>query len=404
MGTVKAISKQLLGAQYERISRSLLGCLILFFAFFTVEIRVTVAPFILFLTATVFTAGVMWQALSSAQNADSMMGLFMLPFENKELTFSYTVAFSGYTLITKSSWVLALFFAVGKWSLLQVLVAFLCACNGCMMAAVWYSMIRKKRVLPALLWGTGIILSIFYVQQLPVFLCIVFISLGLAALYLRSVDAYTFYRPVAAKALVKHSGKTGSVFIYLLRYLITNKNYLINTFGLWGIACFLPLLLGQFKELNIMPLGFAILCLNTPICILLSCDPGMEQAIRVLPGQAIRFGSRYCLFIFLIHMTTSTIYLVSWQFQYGGISGMDVFMAILFAFQSAVLSVLLEWLRPIRYWKVENDLWHHPRKYIVPLLMMLVAAFICIWPLMFWIWLSVLLIEILSFLIIARRI
>ncbi|MFD1177891.1 hypothetical protein ACFQ3W_16495 [Paenibacillus puldeungensis] len=404
MGTVKAISKQLLGAQYERITKSLLACLILFFALFAAEIRIPVAPFILFLTATVFTAGVMWQTLSSSQNAESMMGLFMLPFENKELTFSYTVAFSGYTLITKSSWVLALFFAVGNWSILQVLVALLCACNGCMMATVWYSMMGQKRILPAFLWETGIILSIFYVQQLPVLFCIVFISLGLSVLYLRSVNAYTFYRPVSAKALVKHSGKTGSVFIYLLRYLITNKNYLINTFGLWGIACFLPLLLGQFEGLNIMPLGFAILCLNTPICILLSCDPGTEQAIRVLPGQAIRFGSRYCLFIFLVHMTTSTVYLFSWQFQYGGISGMDVLMAVLFALQSAVLSVLLEWLRPIRHWKVENDLWHHPRKYVVPLLMMLVAAFISTWPFMVWIWLCVLLIEILSFLLIARRI
>lgn len=40
------------------------------------------------------------------------------------------------------------------------------------------------------------------------------------------------------------------------------------------------------RRINVMPLGFAILCLNTPICILLSCDPNLEQAVRVLPGQA----------------------------------------------------------------------------------------------------------------------
>ena len=35
-----------------------------------------------------------------------------------------------------------------------------------------------------------------------------------------------------------------------------------------------------------MPLGLAVLCLNTSICILLSCDPGLEQAVRTLPEQA----------------------------------------------------------------------------------------------------------------------
>ena len=99
-----------------------------------------------------------------------------------------------------------------------------------------------------------------------------------------------------------------------------------------------------------MPLGFAVLCnpdlphreyehkdsrtpqnhkgkqspllhhgiprrLNTPICILLSCDPDLEQAVRVLPGQAGRFCIRYCLFIFSVNMAVSSLYLISWHIQ-----------------------------------------------------------------------------------------
>ena len=70
---------------------------------------------------------------------------------------------------------------------------------------------------------------------------------------------------------------------------MANKSYLINTVGLCAIACFLPLLFGEFQGLNMFPIGLAILCLNTPICTLLSCDPDLEQAIRMLPGQAGRF-------------------------------------------------------------------------------------------------------------------
>lgn len=48
--------------------------------------------------------------------------------------------------------------------------------------------------------------------------------------------------------------------------------------------------------------------------------------------------------------------------------------AVFFALQSAVLSVLLEWFYPIRNWKIESDLWHHPRKYVVPVIMLLAGA------------------------------
>ena len=39
-----------------------------------------------------------------------------------------------------------------------------------------------------------------------------------------------------------------------------------------------------------------------------------------------------------------------------------------------MFSVLLEWFYPIRGWKIESDLWHHPRKYIVPAAMLLLAG------------------------------
>ena len=102
-----------------------------------------------------------------------------------------------------------------------------------------------------------------------------------AALYLAQADAYDFYIASAAKKAVRYTGSTGSVFTYLMRYLMANKSYLVNTAGLCGIACLLPLLFGGFQGLNLFPIGLAILCLNTPICTLLSSDPDLEQALRI---------------------------------------------------------------------------------------------------------------------------
>lgn len=170
------------------------------------------------------------------------------------------------------------------------------------------------------------------------------------------------------------------------------------------IAAFLPLVLGQFEGLYVMPLGFAILCLNTPICILLSCDPDLEQAVRVLPGQAGRFCGRYCIFIFFVNAALSSVYLVSWQVQHGGVGGMEITVALLIALQSAVLSILLEWCYPIRNWKIESDLWHHPRKYIVPLIMLLTAVLIVMRSVSIWIVLCIVIVECFSLSLISRRI
>lgn len=346
MPILKALFKQFFGAKYERVGKSLAACLILFLAIHAAEIRLEIAPFILFLTATAVSAGVMWQTLHDAGNAQRMTGLFMLPFQDGQMTVSLVLAFTCYTLVTKTFLVLSLFFALQEWNALQITVALLCACGGCAAAALCYMMIKETA----------------HPEKGK-----------------RMADAYVFYRPTSAKQLIRHSGESGSVFLYLMRYLMTNRSYLWNTVGLCAVAGILPMLLGQFAGVNVMPLGFAILCLNTPLCILLSVDSDLEQAVRTLPGQAARFCICYTLFLFVVNLAVSSVYLVSWQMQHGSVGGREVLTALLFALQSAILSVLLEWFYPIRNWKVETDLWHHPRKYIVPLMMFLIAGVIGMW-------------------------
>lgn len=405
MDILKVLLKQFYGAKYERVAKSLFACLILFLVISNTEIRLTIAPSILYLTATAFSAGIMWQALNSPGNADSMIGLFMLPFANRKMIFSVVAAFTGYTLITKTFLVLTIFFAVHEWSVAQIAVSLLCACNGCITVAVWYIIAKKKKLLPIVfLWCGVVLLSIFFVQKTALLALMVLACLFLSILRLLTADAYEFYRPVSAKLRIRHTKRTGSIFLYLLRYLITNKSYLLNTVGLCAIAGIMPHILGQFEELNVMPLGFAILCLNTPICILLSCDTNLEQAVRVLPGQASRFCIRYCLFVFSVNMAVSGVYLISWQIQHDCVGGIEIITALLIALQSAVLSVMLEWIHPIRNWKVESDLLHHPHKYIVPFIMLLIAVFISMWSVSIWVLLCIVLVEVLSLPFIARRI
>lgn len=401
--TIKALSKQFFGAKYESARKSLLAAVIRFIALYATELRVEIAPFIFYLTSTFFTAGVMWQVLTGQRHMETMQGMFMLPFDNRSFVFSYVLVLGAHTLITKTLLIWVLFFAVASWSAGEITLAVLCGCMSCVVTAAGYLMCRKGHAVLAILWTACILAAILLARRWAVVLAVTTASLAAAALYLAFADAYGFYSASVAKRIVRYKGRAGSVFVYLTRYLMANKSYLINTVGLCAIACFLPLLFGEFQGLNMFPIGLAILCLNTPICTLLSGDPDLEQATRMLPGQAGRFCRKYCLFIFTINSIVASIYLCSWQIVNGGLNFVHVGTLLIFALQSAILSVILEWKHPIRDWKTESDLWHHPRKYLVPLIMLLVAAFVGTWTLALWICAAVLLMECCIFLFMTRR-
>ena len=401
--TIKALSKQFFGAKYESVRKSLLAAAFLFIAVYAAEFRVAIAPFILYLTSTFFTAGVMWQVFTGRRHMEAMQGMFMLPFDNRSFVFSYVLVLGTHTLITKTLLIWALFFAVASWSAGEIALAVLCGCMACVVTAAGYQMCRKGRAALPILWAIGILAVILLVHQWGAVLAVATASLVVAMLYLAFADAYGFYSASISKKATRHTGHSGNVFAYLVRYLLANKSYLINTVGLCAIACFLPLLFGEFQGLNMFPIGLAILCLNTPICTLLSCDPDLEQAIRVLPGQVGRFCRKYCLFVFSINGLVASIYLCSWQIINGGAGFVHVIMLLLFALQSAILSVILECKHPIRSWKTESDLWHHPRKYLVPLIMLLIASLVGTWTVALWICAAVLLMECCVFLFMTRR-
>lgn len=400
----RIFARKLFGVKYERLYKTMLIWLLVFYGLYLADYRVQIAPSILYLMISSFTAGVMWQALASKANAENMENLLMLPFQEKRFVFAYVSALGIYTLLTKTAGLIAVVLAVSPWSGTEVMGSVLCAVNAIAMTACIYTWRKRGQcdcgtsgesvgnevcstrrgsavnTILCICWGGAVIAVIFLFQNNALFLLVIMGNFILAGLLLPGADAYSFYCPGSGDSRTARSGRYFLVWRYLFRYLAAHRNYLVNTAVMWGVACVLPHFLGRMDGISVMPIGFAVLSLNTPICILLSCDPDLEQAVRFLPGQKKAFCVPYCLFIFLCNMAADAIFLASWHVMNGkwGMGGMTedvnvILTAIFFALQSAVGSVLLEWFYPIRGWKIESDLWHHPRKYIVPAAMLLLA-------------------------------
>lgn len=342
MKLFSVFGKQLFGAHYEGLKKSIAVALVVFCGLYFAEMKMNIASVVLFLVSTTFPFGIMWQALSSNQNVCNLEGVLRLPFGQTEFVRSYVSAMCVYVLVNKSSIVLAVFWALGKWSPVHIIVSVFCAVVGCLLSMMLF--VCKG------CHGKELFQKIFL------------------------KDAYAFYQPVKVKSLFQRKHKRGNVFLYMMRYLCTNKNYLINTAGLCGVAILLPILLKQFEGVQVIAIGFGILSINTPLCILLSVDRDLQQAVKMLPGQGGRFCVKYGCFLAGVNMCINSLYLLSWSVQCGRIDILIMVLAVAFAIISAGLSVAMEWFFPLQNWKLESDLYHHPRKYIVPGIMLLLAG------------------------------
>ena len=390
--TGKAFAKKLFGARYERLPRTLLMDVILFWGLYIADFQVQVAASVRILMISAFTAGVMWQALSSRDNAVELKHMLMLPGHGREFVFSYVAALGSYTILTKTGLLLAVLLAVSAWKPIEMIGVAISMLHAVLMAAAAYSL-RKYWYMGGL-WVAAIVSAILFLGSRTWFGLLLLANSFIAILILWKADGYAFYQGESEKSHAIKQRKRGSLWRYFFRYLSCHRNYLVNTAVMWCVAIVMPYFLREMAGLFAVPVGFAILSLNTPICILLSCDRDLEQAVRFLPGQKRRFCIPYCLFIFSCNMAADVLFLLSWQIQNGGVTVLMIAGAVFFALQSAVLSVLLEWFYPIRGWKIESDLWHHPRKYVVPVVMLLLAGGACVWPVMLYVLLALLAVEI----------
>ncbi len=375
--TGKAFGKKLFGVKYERLPRTLLIDIIVFWGLYIAGFQVQVAASVRVLMISAFTTGVMWQALSSGDNAEELKHMLMLPYHSREFVFSYVAALGAYTVLTKTGLLLAVLLAISEWKAIEIIGIIICMFHAVLMAAAVYSL--RKYWYAGVLW-TAIVVAVILLFGGRSWISLLLLANGLfAVLFLWRADGYAFYQWESKRRYAVRQRKGASLWRYFFRYLTCHRNYLLNTAVMWCVALVMPYFLKEIAGLSVVPIGFAVLSLNTPVCILLSCDRDLEQAVRFLPGQKWRFCIPYCLFIFLCNMMADVIFLISWQVQNGHVTVPLAFGAVFFALQSAVMSVLLEWFYPIRDWKIESDLWHHPRKYIVPAVMLLLAGAVSAW-------------------------
>lgn len=381
--TTKVFAKKLFGVRYEKILRNLVISFVLYFGLINLELSIVIAPFVICLMSMFIMVFEMWHALTSDENAANMKRLFMLPVNRREFVLSYIGCLGGYVLLTRVIPLMAVILAVSKVSIYTIITAVLCLVNGVLLSAGVYAWKKFRAVV--IIWLLAILPALYFLAN-PVIWIVLAISAITSFIFILNTDSYAFYNEEGHRAKSTFYGSKASVWAYIWRYLSSHKNYLVNCGIMWIVGVILPFFFKELVETSadlrgfVIPIGFAILCLNTPINILISSDMALEEAIRYLPGQKRTFLVPYCMFVFCCNLIANVIYLFSVNFILGGVTIWIILGALIIALQSALLSVFLEYYFPLRNWKIENELWHHPRKYIVPATMILLAGLIGLVP------------------------
>ena len=362
--------RKLFGKGFEKILKYIAICAIVFFGLYMAEVKIQIAPFIKYLMSGTFTAGIMWHSLSS-ENHTELHGIVMLPFRKHSFTFSYIGAYGLYTIITKSALLISVICAVSVPSATEIIGMMICILNGIFTASAVYVM--KKHRVTGFLWAAVSVAVIFTEYAL----ILLSVNMILSVVVLLYANPYNFINSFSAGAIFK-SSRRHSVWKYLFRYMTARKNYLINNVAMWVVGIVLPFFINDAVGAAFLPMGFAILSINTPLCALISADKSLRETINFLPSGTRMFCIPYFFFIVLNNLIAYTFYSVSFGMQAGGFDAKNTLFAVMFAVLGALGSVFLEIKFPLTDYKTESDLWHHPRKYIVPGTLLLIAGAVCI--------------------------
>ena len=364
----KLLSRKLLGEKYSSAVRSLIIAAVIGASLHSMGKTIALAQSIIILTGIVFTGTIVIQLLSSKDNARTLRGLFAMPCDEKKTLWEYAAAVGAYTIITKTSLVAALLFAFTKLTAVNVLLFALSLIYAVFGGMTAFALFRRAPLLSGLIVAAGAGMAFLLPKGLIAAAVLAAADIVMIAVFsLQPLDSFRVDGSARIKTPSASSGKPRMLVLrYITRYMLANKNYLISSVVLIAAAvAFSMMAAAQGLKIG-CGMGLAIVSMNTPLATIVSSNRGLTQKLSVLPGKTRGFFVPYGFVLFGYYMIAYALYLAAIALISGTADVRAVITAVLFSAQCAVFVPLLEDKMTITKWKTEPDLWHNPRKYIIP--------------------------------------
>ncbi len=362
--------KKLFGVKYKSAIKHTIIYFVLYMAFSFIDYKFKASLNVFVFSSCFFSTGIMWQVLSSKDNARYLKGFFSLPFDEEKFLLNYCIAISSYTLITKTMFLLILYISFTTISFFDLVIFLVSFIFACLSAMIMFAFFKNKIYISAFIFILEIVLC-FTISNNLISMLIYLILDVIFVLLLKKINPYSFMMSSESSKL-KNTSVSNTNFLvikYFFRYILSNKSHVINSIAVIAFGCFFAKIIMTMTEAYFLPVGMAIISVNTPLSILVSSNRKLQNKLDVMPNKIINFFVPYGLIVFVFYIISYMCYIISLFVLGSKIDLTLILIAIFFALQSAIMVMIMENKLIIKKWNVESDLWHNPRKYIVPVIL-----------------------------------
>lgn len=161
---------------------------------------------------------------------------------------------------------------------------------------------------------------------------------------------------------------------YFLKFFFAESVYIINTIGLIIMICFAVYVLP--KEMGVV-IATSLGAVNTPLLTMFSSSEELRDYDKMFPNSEISLRTNYrkllSIYFVLINLFISIL-------AYNRINSSYLLVAnmIIISIIEIFVSYWLEIRKAITNTKTQNEIWKHPRKYILPIIVFFISFLILV--------------------------
>lgn len=363
----KLLSRKLLGKNFSNIYKTVIIAAVIGFGLSSMDIKIQLAQSVLILTSIMYSGTVVLRTLSSKDNVRTIKGIFAMPYDNKKTLWEYTAVVGIYTIFTKTTLLISLLFALTKFTILYCVLFLLGTIYAVIGGMCAFACLRRTPLVSVLFAVVGASMAFFLPKGYIA--AVVLATADIAAAIILSAQPFeSFY--VKENTFIKPKARKGKPKMiipkYIVRYFLTNKNFIVSIMISLVFSCFLA---KMFDSQNI-EFGFgaalAMISTNTPLATIVSSNRSLKKKLDVIPNKTVGFFVPYSIMSFIIYAVSYALFIIAYAILGGTLEFKWIITAVLFSVQCAVFVSILENKYTLTKWNTEPDLWHHPRKYIIP--------------------------------------
>ena len=160
---------------------------------------------------------------------------------------------------------------------------------------------------------------------------------------------------------------------YFLRASLADRVVWINAVGLFAVATVFTVT--SWEQGLRFPLAWALIAVNSPLTTMISGDPDLARQLTMLGRPALawwHYAAAVAVFLGTFNVGVGVVYWLLGARDLPLIAGLVVVVTAL----EALAVPALERHAPLRRLRTRRDAWRHPRKYLLPAVLLLAFAWI----------------------------